>query len=160
MYKKEFEIRWNDLDANGHLANVSYVSYAAHTRMSFLIDCGFSMQLLKKYHIGPVVFHEHMYYFKEAFIGKPVTVSLELTGLSKDGMFFSFSHNFYDSKGKNFARSEMIGGWIDLTTRKLTGLPSEILQFFDNVPKANNFKELTKEDTRNQSVKPADLNMV
>ena len=29
MFLKEFEIRWSDLDANRHLANVTYSIYAA-----------------------------------------------------------------------------------------------------------------------------------
>ena len=36
MFLKEFEIRWNDLDANRHLANIAYISYASDTRMAFL----------------------------------------------------------------------------------------------------------------------------
>ena len=27
MYLKEFEVRWNDLDANRHLANSSYINF-------------------------------------------------------------------------------------------------------------------------------------
>jgi len=41
------------------------------------------------------------------------------------GMFFKFVHNFYDYKGRNLARGSMIGGWIDLTTRKMRGLPEK-----------------------------------
>ena len=93
MYTKEFEIRWNDLDANRHLANKAYIEFAAHTRMSYLIEKGFDQRLLGKLNIGPVVFYEHIYYFKEVFSGKPVTVSLELKGMSEDGMFFEFHHN-------------------------------------------------------------------
>ena len=30
MYLKEFEVRWNDLDANRHLANSSYINYESY----------------------------------------------------------------------------------------------------------------------------------
>ena len=33
----------NDLDANGHLGNSSYVEYMSHTRMSFFTKQGFGM---------------------------------------------------------------------------------------------------------------------
>ena len=36
MFLKEFEVRWSDLDANRHLSNVSYLTYAGETRMAFL----------------------------------------------------------------------------------------------------------------------------
>lgn len=155
MYLKEFEIRWNDLDANRHLANSSYISFAAHTRMSFLTDCGFDHRMLGKHSIGPVVFYEHIYYFKEVFAGKPIKVSLELAGLSEDGMFFEFRHNYYDHKGKNFAHCEIMGAWIDLKDRKLIPLPNELFGFFENVHKPHDFKVLTKEDTRKYKKYPA-----
>src|SRR5690606_35495852 len=96
MYTKVFEIRWNDLDANRHLANKAYVEFAAHTRMSFLVESGVDQRLLAKANIGPVVFYEHIYYIKEVFSGQPVRVSLGFKRMSEDGMFFEFHHNYYD----------------------------------------------------------------
>lgn len=157
MYYKEFEIRWNDLDANRHLANKSYVEFAAHTRMSFLIERGFDHKLLDKLNIGPVVFYEHIYYFKEVFAGKPIKVSLELSGLSEDGMFFEFRHNYYDYKGRNVAHCEILGAWIDLKTRKLIGLPDQVLPFLKDVVRSDDFRVLTKEDTRRHQKFPVNL---
>lgn len=157
MYFKEFEIRWSDLDANRHLANAAYINFMSHTRMGFLIESGFTQQELAKHNIGPVVFYEHVYYFKEAFPGKPVRVSLEVAGLSEDGMFFEFLHNFYDTNGKNFASCEIMGAWIDLKSRQLIGLPEEFNEALHQLPRAKNFKLLTKEDTRRFGKKPQDL---
>ncbi|RZS99125.1 acyl-CoA thioesterase [Aquimarina brevivitae] len=157
MYIKDFEIRWNDIDANRHLANKAYVEFAAHTRMSFLTENGFDQKMLGTHNIGPIVFYEHIYYFKEVFAGRPVQVSLELSGLSKDGMFFEFQHHFYDHKGNNFAHSEMMGAWMDLKTRKLIGLPEEFYGLLDRVPKPEDFKVLTKEDTRKFAKRPKNL---
>ena len=109
------------------------------------------------HNIGPVVFYEHIYYFKEVFSDNPVRVSLELGGLSEDGMFFKFFHNYYDHKGQNFAHCEMMGGWIDLKTRKLTGLPDVMLNSLNDVVRAQDFKILTREDTRQYAKKPVNL---
>jgi acyl-CoA thioester hydrolase len=98
MYLKEFEIRWSDVDANRHLANSAYLNYMGHTRMAFLMEIGFDQKTLSQYNIGPVVFYEHIYYFKEAFPGRPVQVSIEILGLSEDAQFFEFHHNFYNHK--------------------------------------------------------------
>ncbi|QHI37700.1 hypothetical protein IMCC3317_30810 [Kordia antarctica] len=157
MYFKEFEIRWSDLDANRHLANSAYINFMSHTRMGFLIESGFTQRELAKQNIGPVVFYEHIYYFKEAFLGKPVKVSLEVAGLSEDGMFFEFLHNFYDANGKNFASCEIMGAWIDLKSRQLIGLPTEFNKALRDVPRAKTFKILTKEDTRKFGKKPENL---
>ena len=94
MYIKRFEIRWSDVDANRHLANSAYTNFMSHTRMAFLIEQGFTMKELNKHSIGPVVFYEHMEYFKEALLGQTIQVSLEVSGLSEDGTCFKFDHNF------------------------------------------------------------------
>jgi len=158
MYKKNFEIRWSDIDANGHLANSAYTNFMSHTRMGFFIEYGLSMQELTKFGLGPVVFYEHTYYYKESFIGKPITVSLEVSGLSTDGMFFKIEHNFYNHKGEHLASSDMFGSWIDLKTRSLVGLPDELLAKANTFPKTDKFKVLTKEDSRVAGKVPKNLN--
>ena len=157
MFLKKFEIRWSDLDANRHLANSAYINFMSHTRISFLEQLGFNQKTMAQHSIGPVVFYEHMYYFKEVFPGKPVQVSLGFNGMSEDGMFFEFHHDFYDSNGKNFARCEMMGGWMDLGIRKLTPLPKVFLDAYKNIEKPEGFRILTKEDTRKFAKIPKDL---
>ncbi len=148
MYTKQFEIRWSDIDANKHLANSAYINFMSHTRSAFLKENGFSLMTLSKAGLGPVVFYEHVHYFKESFLGEIVTVSLEVSGLSENGTFFRFRHNFYNAKGENLAFSEILGAWIDLNTRKLAELPEYLLELANKFPKTNDFKFLTKEDTR------------
>ncbi|WP_347373495.1 thioesterase family protein [Aequorivita sp. Q41] len=157
MYLKQFEIRWSDVDANRHLRNSAYIDFMSHTRMSYMLEKGLGHQHLAKHDIGPVAFYEHMNYFREAFPGKPVRVSLQLKGISEDGMYFQFLHNFYDEKGKNFARCEMMGGWINLKERKLVGLPKDLFEKLESLEKTEDFKILTKEDTRKKSEYPQDL---
>ncbi|MDG1571652.1 thioesterase family protein [Robiginitalea sp. M366] len=157
MYLKPFEVRWSDLDANRHMANSAYITFMSHTRMAFLQEHGFGHKTLVDHHLGPVVFYEHMYYFREVLPGVPVRVSLEVQGLSADGMFFEFHHNFYDDKGTHLAHCEMMGGWIDLDTRKLTGLPQDLLERFEALEKGDAFKTLTREDTRRYFKRPKDL---
>src|SRR6056297_858174 len=140
MYKKRFEIRWSDIDANRHLANTAYINFMSHTRMGFLMENGFGHEQLAENNLGPVIFHEHIYYFREVFAGKPVTVTLQLKGLSEDGMYFEFTHDFYDHKGRNFASCEMMGAWIDLKERKLTGLPAELFDKLKNLDHTSDFK--------------------
>ena len=85
------------------------------------------------------------------------TPSIEVSGLSENGMFFMFEHNFYNHKGEHLAHCEMQGAWINLKTRKLCDLPEDLLQLADQFPKSENFKTLTKEDTRKHNVRPKNL---
>ncbi len=157
MFSKKFEIRWSDLDANRHLANSAFVNFMSHTRMAFLMENGFGHKELSHYNLGPIVFYEHIYYFREIFAGHPVTVTLELSGLAEDGMYFEFIHKIYDYKGRHCASCEMMGSWIDLEKRKLTTLPDELFKQLDETPKTEDFRTLTKEDTRKYGKRPQDL---
>lgn len=159
MFLKDFEIRWNDLDANRHLANTSFSAFASNTRMAFLNSIGFGHAYLEEHQIGPILFYEKMHYFKEFKPDELVKVSLELAGLSEDGRFFEFYHNYYTSTGINKARGNVMGAWMDLKTRKLTPLKAEALAFYDAVPKAENFKVLTPEDTRKELQLPKDIEL-
>ena len=156
-YYKDFDIRWSDIDANRHLANSAYLDYMSHTRMAFLIEQGFTQKTLIQHNLGPVVFFEHLYYFKELLPEDKARVYLQLKGLSEDGMFFSFEHNIYNQDGKHCAQCEMMGSWIDLKTRKLTALPNDLRSLMDELEKTNDFKVLTKEDTRKFGKKPEDV---
>ena len=61
---------------------------------------------------------------------------------------FNFIHNFYDHKGGHLAQGEMIGAWMNLETRKTTALPDEFLKVVTDLNKTENYKTMTKEDTR------------
>ena len=157
MFTKKYSVLWPDLDANWHFANHSYIKYSADTRMSFFDSIGLTKDKLEAHMRGPVVFYEHMYYFKEVCPGKPVRVSLEVAGMSEDGCFFEFRHNFYDYKGRNVGYCEMMGAWISLKTRQLTPLSPEMLERFSDKERTEDFRFLTKEDTRKFAKKPKDL---
>ncbi|MDC1217191.1 acyl-CoA thioesterase [Flavobacteriaceae bacterium] len=157
MFLKEFEIRWSDLDANRHLANVTYSIYAGETRMAFLKSLGLTHQRLLNLEIGPIVFNEHFFYFKEVLLGEKIRVSTVLSGMSNEGTFFEFEHNFYSEKGLNIARCEMIGGWMNLSSRKLTSIPKELITQFKKTNEILSFKEITSKDTRKWNKIPKNL---
>ncbi len=157
MYTKKFEVRWSDMDANRHLANSSYINFMSHTRMSLFLDSGLTHKMMVEHQLGPVVFHEHIYYFKEVLPGTPVTVTVEFKGMSANGTLFEFHHNFYDCEGRNLAHSEMMGGWINSETRRLTNLHEEPLAVFNGMEKAADFRVLTSADTRKYGKRPQDI---
>ncbi|HLT93740.1 MAG TPA: thioesterase family protein [Membranihabitans sp.] len=148
-FRQRFEIRWSDLDANRHVANSAYVNFMSHTRMAYLISHGFDHHDMEKFRIGPVLFYEHIYYHREVLPGQTIDVTLWLKGLSKDGMFFEFGHEIFGIDGTHHLSAEIMGGFIDLDTRKLTPLADDqIRQIFDNLKRTPDFRWLTREDTR------------
>jgi acyl-CoA thioester hydrolase len=157
MYLKPVAIRWNDLDANRHLGNTAFISFMSHTRMAFFHDLGFTLEYLNSHGIGPVVFYEHIYYLREVLPGPPVQVSLEIKGLSPDGMFFEFHHNVYDHAGRQVAHARLMGAWMDLNTRRLRAPVEEMNSSFREAAKEDGFRVLSKEDTRPVRIPRKDL---
>ena len=125
--------------------------------MSYFNDIGYDQKRLSEMDLGPVALYEHMYYFREVLPGSLVTVTLQLKGISDDNVFFSLWHEFYDDKGKNVARCEMLGAWIDLKTRKLRQPPLELWSLGNGLEKTDDFKQLSKEDLRKNGQLPRDL---
>lgn len=53
----------------------------------------------------------------------------------------------------------MFGAWIDLKARKMTNLPEALMDLADKFPKSEDYKILTKEDTRANGRVPKNLNL-
>lgn len=157
MFFKEFDIRWNDNDANKHLGNSTYVEFMSHTRMAFLTSYGLSLDVINDLGLGPIVFYEHVYYFKEIGLDDNIRVSLEVIGHSEDGRFVKIEHNFYNEEGRNLAYAEMLFSWMNLETRKLGKVSDFLLNKIESFPRAKNFKYLTKEDLKSTILSPKDL---
>lgn len=147
-YIQSFDLRWNDLDANRHLANTAYLEFATETRIRFLREQGATHELFMREQLGPVVFSETIHYLREVKPDGRIHVDAELKGTSEDGMFFQMQHFVYDEAGEMCAFIEVKGGWFCLKTRKLRVPPKVVATAVENIPKSADFKALTKEDTR------------
>lgn len=157
MYTKQFEIRWNDLDANQHLGNSKYTEFMSHTRMAFFNAQDLDLNTMNSYGLGPIVLYEHIYYFKEIHLNDTITVSLEVSGMTRDGRFMIIHHNFYNSDGQNLARGEMFFSWLNLKTRKLGTVSEKLLEKMMHFPRSKTFRFLEKEDIKKYHEKPVDL---
>lgn len=151
---QDFAVRWSDLDVNRHLLNASYVNFMSHVRMAFLDANNFGVKEMNNHDIGPVALHEHMYYFQEVSPHETIRVTMELSGLSENGQFFSFDHRFYKKDQSNCALGTVLGAWISLTNRKLTPPPKPLYNALSLLKKSPNFKILTKSDTRIEGINP------
>lgn len=149
---KSFHIRWSDLDANRHVANLSYFSFTVECRVAFLAEHGFGQDKLMEHNLGPVVLSEQMSYLRELLPGETVYVDIELLGYSEDKHFYKFSHTLFNSQGKMSAYSELLFAWIDLTTRKIVVPPPHLLDLLEKMPHNERFAILGKGDIRNPNI--------
>ena len=93
-FEKTFYASWTDLDPNWHVANHAYIKYAADTRVSFFSLIKLNKDVFEKLRIGPVLFYEHIHYYKEILMEVEFRIDIEINGYSEDGRFFSLFQNW------------------------------------------------------------------
>ena len=156
-FDKTFFASWTDLDPNWHFANHAYIKYAADTRVSFFSAINLDKDVFENLNIGPVLFYEHMHYYKEILMGVQFKINVEIDGYSEDGRFFSLFQNFYDNDGSHLAHLDLAFGVMDTKKRKLTSMPKDSFTILKNGPKSKSFKILKKEDLRRHGKFPENI---
>ncbi len=138
-YIKTLDIRWSDLDPNFHVLHSKYYDFGAYCRMAFLQDAGITPDLMRKNHIGPILFREECFFKKELLFGEKISISLVLTKRSENYSRWSMEHEIHKKDGVLAARIVIDAAWMDTAHRKLTIPSPEIISLLDIVPKSPSF---------------------
>ena len=137
-YSKSFELRWADVDANQHVMHSKYYELGAHTRMSFLIEHGYTLELMKELKIGPILFREECIFRREINAGETVIVDLQLTKCKRDGSRWSVKHEMKKADGTLAAVMHADLAWMDIIERKLA-TPAIAAAIVEQMPKTDDF---------------------
>jgi acyl-CoA thioester hydrolase len=143
-YSNTYEIRWSDLDANGHVNYAVYIDAAGDLRYRFFIEHGFPPEKFSELGIGPVYTTIHADFFREVRMGETVTITYALSGLSPSGTRWKVHHDVLKSNGKKAVRLEIEGTILNLTTRRPALPTPELLQTFNLIPRALDFEILSE----------------
>lgn len=136
-----FQVRWADMDFNGHMKNTAYLDYAADSRMLFFKGNGFPLSDFMKLSIGPVVFKDTIQYFKELYMYDSFTVTLRLKGISSDGSKFHIVNDIRRSDGKPSALVTTEACWFDLKSRTITTPPGGLHELLKGLEKTEDYVE-------------------
>ena len=139
-YSKTYEIRWSDLDANGHVNYAAYIDAAGDMRFKFFIEYGFTSEKFTELGIGPVYTAIHAEFFREVLMGETITINFYLAGLSPSGTRWKVHHEVYKSNSKKAVVLNIEGIILNLTTRQLAVPTSELLQTFNLIPRTPDFE--------------------
>lgn len=140
-YQHEFEVRWADLDPNGHMRHTAYMDCAAQARVGFLKDCGFTLERFRTLGIGPVLFREETQYLHEVRANERLRVTSEVAGISPNRKHWRIRHRIYKSDGELACIVEVQGAWLDLRARKIAVPPPELIQAMEKVPRTEDYAE-------------------
>ena len=139
---REFQIRWSDADANGHVRHTVYPELGVEARLAWLAEAGFSWNRFEESGIGPVLLREEIEYLREVALGERVSVDLEMLALSPDGGRLKIRHTIAMASGESAARVVVTGGWLDLARRRLVVAPEALLAILRSAPRGEGFEEL------------------
>jgi acyl-CoA thioester hydrolase len=142
QYSKTYEIRWSDLDANGHVNYAAYIDAAGDLRYRFFIANGFPPERFAELGIGPVYTTIHADFFREVRMGETVNITYALSGLSPSGARWRVHHVVLKSSGKKAVSIVLEGAILNLSTRKPALPTPELARIFNLIPHAKNFELL------------------
>jgi Predicted thioesterase len=142
-YSRTYEIRWSDIDANGHVNYAAYINAAGDLRYRFFSEHNFPPERFVQLGIGPVYTAIHALFFREVRMGETVTIHYALSGLSPQGGRWKVHHDILKSNGKKAVSIDLEGTILDLSTRKPVLPTPELLQTFNLIPRAKEVEVLS-----------------
>lgn len=138
-FSQSFQVRWADVDANGHMRHSAYNDYAAQIRVAAFTHRGFPIAKLLAMQIGPVLFREETIFLREMGLLQDFTVNVVISAMRKNGKIWSMKHEFTLPSGLLAATIVVDGAWMSLKERKVTPPPEALLQMMENYPKSQDF---------------------
>ncbi len=144
-YSKTYEIRWSDIDANGHVNYAAYIDAAGDLRYHFFTEHGFPPDKFFQLGIGigPIYTNIQAQFMREVRIGKTITITYVLSGLSPIGGCWKVHHDVLKSNGKKAVIIDIEGAILNLTTRKPILPTPELLDTFNLIPRSADFEILS-----------------
>jgi len=137
-FAQNIQIRWSDLDMNGHVRHSVYYDYGTQARITHLNKQGIGIDWMKNHGFGPILFREEAKFFREIKSGDELLIDVRLAGLSKDHRKWSICHRILRGD-KLCASIELDGAWLDLKTRRLVSPPKELIEKFEAMERTENF---------------------
>jgi acyl-CoA thioester hydrolase len=141
-YARTYELRWSDVDANGHVRHSVYSELGADARIAWLADGGFPWKRLEEIGLGPVLLREELEYRREIGIGERVRIDVRASGLSPDGARWKLRHDLFKEDGSLAGSVTVLGGWLDLSARRLVVPPEPLAELLRATAQAPEFEEL------------------
>ncbi len=118
------EVRYGDLDPQGHLNNAKYLTYFEQARVAYLIDLELFEKGLSFLEIGMIIADVHLVFYKPILWETPVKVGAAITKIGNKS--FVFSQSVIHAKTEEiFATGEVVIVAYDYHTEKTIRIPDE-----------------------------------
>ena len=118
------EVRYGDLDPQGHVNNAKHLTYFEQARIAYKIKLGLFTKDQSFVEIGVILADIHITYFEPIYYGQNIKVGVHAARLGNKSM--TWEQNIVDTDtGKELAKGKVILVTYDYQNEKPVPIPQE-----------------------------------
>ncbi|HSL30435.1 MAG TPA: thioesterase family protein [Anaerolineales bacterium] len=118
------EVRYGDLDPQGHVNNAKHLTYFEQARVAYMIELGLFTRDQSFMEIGVILADVHITYFAPIYFGQGIKVGVHPARLGNKSMVWE--QNIVDAgSAKELATGEVVVVTYDYRTAKTIPVPEE-----------------------------------
>ena len=118
------EVRYGDLDPQGHVNNAKHLTYFEQARVQYMIELGLFSKDQSFMKIGVILADVHITYFAPIYFGQNIKVGVHASRFGTRSM--TWDQNILDAEtGKELAKGEVIIVTYDYREGKTIPIPQE-----------------------------------
>lgn len=118
------EVRYGDLDPQGHVNNAKHLTYFEQARIHYMIELGLFTRDQSFMQIGVIVADVHITYREPIYFGQNIKVGVHAAKLGSKSM--TWEQNIVDAgTGRELARGKVIIVTYDYKDEKTIPVPQE-----------------------------------
>ena len=118
------EVRYGDLDPQGHLNNAKYLTFFEQARVQYMIHLGLYTQDQSFMKVGVIVADAHIAFLAPIHFGDDVKVGVRLSKLGNKSMTVEQSI-VNNASGQEVAKGEVVTVTFDYQSKKTISIPDE-----------------------------------
>jgi len=116
------EVRYGDLDPQGHVNNAKFLTYFEQARIEYWIQMGFFSRDQSFMEIGVIIADVHITYLEPVYFGQNIKVGVRVVRLGNKSM--NWDQNVVDADtGRELARGELVVVTYDYKQEKTIPIP-------------------------------------
>jgi acyl-CoA thioester hydrolase len=118
------EVRYGDLDPQGHVNNAKHLTYFEQARVQYMIELGLFSKNQSFMEIGVILADVHISYFEPIYFGQNIEVGVHAAKIGNKSM--TWEQNIIDKdSGKELAKGEVVIVAYDYQQEKTVSIPQE-----------------------------------
>ena len=118
------EVRYGDLDPQGHVNNAKHLTYFEQARIGYMVELGLFTKDQSFMEIGVILADVHITYLAPIYYAEHIKVGVHATKLGNKSM--TWAQNIVDAKtGKELAKGEVVMVTYDYKEEKTINIPHE-----------------------------------